>query len=103
MSGFVLHPEAYDDIDAIRAYIASDSPDAADRVVNKIFDRLRQLTQFPYQGFRRPQFTSLPLRFIVLDEYLIAYAPETTPLWVVAIIHGRRSPRIIAAILRGRE
>jgi toxin ParE1/3/4 len=103
MSGFVLHPEAYDDIDEIRAYIAGDNPDAADRFVNEIFDRLRRLTEFPHQGFRRPQFTSLPLRFIVLHDYLIAYAPERTPLWVVAIIHGRRSPRTIAAVLRGRE
>lgn len=103
MSGFGLHPEAYDDIDEIRAYIAEGSPDAADRMVNEIFDRLRQLTQFPYQGFRLPLFTSLPLRFIVVREYLIAYAPEKDPLWVVAVIHGRRSPRVIAAILRGRE
>jgi plasmid stabilization system protein ParE len=42
MSGFVLHPEAYDDIDEIRAYIAGDNPDAADRFVNEIFDRLRR-------------------------------------------------------------
>jgi plasmid stabilization system protein ParE len=103
MSGFVLHPEAYGDIDEIRAYIAGDNADAADGFVDKIFDRLRKLTQFPYQGFRRPQFTSLPLRFIVLDDYLIAYAPQKNPLWVVAIIHGRRNPRTIAAILRGRE
>jgi len=103
VSGFALHPEAYDDIDEIRAYIAEDSPDAADRMVNEIFDRLRQLTQFPNQGFRRPHFTSLPLRFVTVRDYLIAYAPEKSPLWVVAVIHGRRSPRVIAAILRGRE
>lgn len=41
MSGFALHPEAYDDIDEIRTYIAEDSPNAADRLVNEIFDRLR--------------------------------------------------------------
>lgn len=34
MSGFALHPEAYDDIDEIRAYIAEDNPDAADRMMN---------------------------------------------------------------------
>jgi len=28
---------------------------------------------------------------------------DKTPLWVVAVIHGRRSPRVMAAILRGRE
>ena len=44
-----------------------------------------------------------PLRFIVVREYLIAYAPEEKPLWVVAVMYGRRSPRVMAAILRGRE
>jgi plasmid stabilization system protein ParE len=37
MSGCTLHPEAFSDIDEIRAYIAEDDPDAADRVVTAIF------------------------------------------------------------------
>jgi len=44
-----------------------------------------------------------PLQFILVREYLIAYAPEEKPLWAVAVMHARRSPRIMAAILRGRE
>jgi plasmid stabilization system protein ParE len=103
MSGFALHSEAYGDIDEIRAFRAEDSPDAADRVVNEIFERLRLLPQFPSQDFRRPHNTSLPLRFVIVRDYLIAYTPEKDPLWVVAVIHGRRNPRVIAAILRGRE
>jgi hypothetical protein len=43
------------------------------------------------------------LRFVHARDYLIAYAPDEKPLGVVAVIHGRRSPRVIAAILRGRE
>jgi toxin ParE1/3/4 len=103
MSGFALHPEAYGDIEEIRAYIAEDGPDAADRVVNEIFDRLRLIVQVPNQGFQRPQFTSLPLRFVTVREYLIAYAPEKNPVWVLAVVHGRRNPRAIAAIVAGRE
>jgi toxin ParE1/3/4 len=103
MSSFALHPEAYDDIDEARAYIAEDNPDAADRMVDEIFDRIRQLVPFPDQGFHRPNLTSLPLRFVMVRDYLIAYAPEKKPLWVVAVFHGRRNPRAIAAILRGRE
>ena len=38
-----------------------------------------------------------------MREYLIAYAPDEKPLWIVAIPHGRRSPRVLAAILRTRE
>jgi hypothetical protein len=33
----------------------------------------------------------------------IAYAPDERPLWVIAVLHGRRNPRVLAAILRGRE
>ncbi len=58
---------------------------------------------FPDQGYRLPNLTSRPLRFKLVREYVIAYAPEKKPLWVVAVFHGRRSPRVIAAILRGRE
>jgi hypothetical protein len=44
------------------------------------------------------------LRFhVVRDQYLIAYAPDEIPLWVVAVLHGRRNPRVMAAILRRRE
>ena len=103
MTGFALHPEAFDDIDEIRAYIAEDNPDAADRTVNETFDRIRQLVPFPNQGFHRPNLTPLPLRFVPVRDYVIAYAPGKKPLWVVAVFHGRRSPRVIAAILRGRE
>lgn len=38
-----------------------------------------------------------------MRNFLIAYAPDERPLWVVAIIHGSRSPRVMAALLRGRE
>lgn len=46
MTGFGLHPEAYDDIDEIREYIAEDNPAAAHRIVTDIFDAIAAL------GFR---------------------------------------------------
>jgi plasmid stabilization system protein ParE len=103
MSGHALHPEAYEDIDEIREYIADDAPDAADRIVTEIFDAIRVLVHFPHQGYRRLDLTSRPLRFKLVREYVIAYAPDKKPLWVVAVFHGRRDPRVIAALLRGRE
>ena len=103
MTGYALHLEAFTDLDDIREYIAEDNPDAADQVITEIFDAIRALVQFPDQGYRRPNLTSRPLRFKLVREYVIAYAPEKKPLWVVAVFHGRRSPRVMAAILRGRE
>ena len=103
MTGYILHPEAFNDIDEIRAYIADDNPNAADRMVTEIFDAIRALVPFPQQGYRRPGLTSRPLRFKLVREYVIAYAPDQRPLSIMAVFHGRRSPRVMAAILRGRE
>ena len=35
-------------------------------------------------------------------EYLIAYVPEQ-PLLIIGVLHGRRNPKIMAAILRDRK
>ena len=80
MSGHALHPEAYEDLDDTRGYIAQHNPDAADRVITEIFDAIRALVPFPYQGHRRPDLSSRPLRFILVRDYLIAYAPDEKPL-----------------------
>jgi plasmid stabilization system protein ParE len=102
MSGFVLHPEAYTDLDEIWEYIAADSLDAADRIREEIFEAIRSLVAFPYTGHDRPDLTARPLRFQSLRDYVIAYAPDEKPLAVIAVVHGRRSPRVIAAILKRR-
>ena len=83
--------------------MAESNPDAANRIVTEVFEGIRALVPFPHQGYRRPNLTSRPLRFKLVREYVIAYAPDKRPLWVVAVFHGRRSPRVMAAILRGRE
>lgn len=103
MSGFVLHPEAFTDLEEIWEYIAADSLDAADGIREEIFVAIRSLVDFPYAGYSRPDLTARPLRFQSLRDYVIAYAPEEKPLAVIAVLHGRRSPRVIAAILKGRD
>ena len=103
MSGYALHPEALADIDEIWEFIAEQNIDAADGVLREIFDAFRVLAASPHIGHRRPDLTASPLRFHLVREFLIAYAPDEAPLWVVAVLHGRRNPRVMAAILRGRE
>lgn len=103
MSGYAFHPEARSDLNEIREFISDDNLDAADRTVDEILDAVAALVPLPHQGHRRSDLTSRPLRFWRVRDYLIAYAPEESPLWVIAVIHGRRSPRVMAAILRARE
>jgi plasmid stabilization system protein ParE len=104
MSGYAFHPEAFADLDEIWEYIARDNVDAADRVLADIHSTLATLAGSPQIGHRRPDQTARPLRFhIAGDEYLIGYAPAEKPLWVLAVFHGRRDPRLMAAVLRDRE
>ncbi len=101
--GFELHPGAASDITSIWEFIAEDNLRAAGRVREGILDAIRRLVPFPRQGHHRTDLTSRPLRFRTVHNYLIAYAPDERPLLIVAVLHGRRSPRVIAAILQGRE
>jgi plasmid stabilization system protein ParE len=103
MSDFVFHADALKDLDEIWEYIASDSIEAADRVREEIYDAIKSLVPFPYVGHQRPDFTKHPLRFQTVREYVIAYAADEKPLLIVAVLHGRRSPRVVAAILRNRS
>ena len=84
MSGYVLHPEAYTDLDDIWEFIAADNLDAADRVREDIYKAIGKLPPFPHQGHRRPDLTSRHLRFVTVRNYLIAYAPDENPLLVIA-------------------
>jgi plasmid stabilization system protein ParE len=103
MTGYDFHPEASVDLDEIWEFIAAEDLDAADKVIEDILSAIEVLVPFPQQGYQRPDLTSQPLRFTQARGYLIAYTPDEKPLWVIAVIHGRRSPRVMAAILRGRE
>jgi antitoxin ParD1/3/4/toxin ParE1/3/4 len=102
MDGYALHPEAFIDIDEIAAYIGQDSQKPP-TVVDEIYQAIQGVVPFPHSGHRRTDLTNRPLRFIRVPDYLIAYAPDEKPLWVIAVMHGHRSPRVMAAILRGRE
>ena len=103
MSGYILHPEAYTDLASIWEFIANDNLDAADRVREQIYESIKRLVLFPHQGHWRSDLTSERLRFQSVGNYLIAYAPDENPLLVLAILHGRRNPRTVAAILRNRD
>jgi toxin ParE1/3/4 len=103
MIAYDLHPQAWVDLDEIWDFLVEDSLDAADKVIAQILASMDALATFPNQGHKRPDLTSRPLRFILVRDYLIAYALDEKPVWVVAVLHGRRNPRLMTAILKGRE
>jgi len=97
MSVYVLTPLAKD-IFAIWSYIADDSEDAADRVEQAIYDSCAFVAEAPMRGHCRPDLTTRSLRFWTLTRYpsyTLVYRPETVPVQVIAVLHGKRNVRRI--------
>jgi plasmid stabilization system protein ParE len=92
-ASFQFTPQATEDFDAIWWFIAEDSPDAADRVEMEIIATCRRLAKHPLIGTMRQDITPLALRFWTLPKfsnYVIVYRPDTAPLQIVAVLHGKR-------------
>ena len=95
---FRLSGPARSDIDSIWDYVFENSfsVERADGVLAKIFDAIELLAREPKAGHLREDLTNRPLRFWSVYSYLIAYKPETTPIEIVAIVHGGRDlPKIL--------
>src|ERR1700733_1660050 len=77
-------------------YIATDSEVAADRVEQAIYQACAFVAEAPLRGHTRPDLTNRSLRFWTLTRYpnyAVVYRPETSPLQVVAVLHGKRNVR----------
>ena len=72
-------------------------------MLDEILEAIRSLVSFPQMGHSRPELSSHPLRFHPVRDFIIAYAADERPLLVLAVLHGRRNPRVLAALLRERE
>ena len=90
---FQLTPKASEDLDAIWWTIAEENRDAAERVEIEILATCHRLARHPRMGTKRQDITMLPVRFWTITKfpnYVVVYRPETIPLQVVAILHGKR-------------
>ena len=82
------------DLDEIWSYIAADSVDAANRVESAILTACNSLARHPQLGTKRIEITLLPVRFWTVTRFpnfIIVYRPDTEPLQVVAVLHGKRN------------
>ena len=85
--------QAINDLDDIWTYIAAGNADAAMRVESAILSACEGLARHPRLGSRRSEITPLPVRFWAVTQFpnfIVVYRPETKPLQVVAVLHGKR-------------
>lgn len=90
MSGYVLSPDAEQDLNDIWDFIAADSIDAADRWIQKLFGAFVALAEHPQMGHRREDLTAYPVRFWPVGSYLVIYRAGSESLEIVAVTQGSR-------------
>ena len=100
---FVLTEDALEDLDRIWQFIAGEAGTLiADRVEMRFLEACRMLSENPRAGHPRLDYTDRGLLFWAVYDYLIAYLPDTSPLQIIAVIHGRRDPTKLKAELTKR-
>jgi toxin ParE1/3/4 len=90
-ASYILAPQAAVDLVEIWRYITEQSSvTLADRIESEILDRFALLARTPNGGHVRGDLTNERVRFFPVYSYLIVYRPETKPLQIVSILHGRQ-------------
>lgn len=90
MSSFYrITAPARKDLDTINDYIAADDLDAADRLLETVYEQCRLLANFPNMGRRRDNF-SPGLRSFPVSSYLILYRSIEGGIEIVRVLSGYR-------------
>jgi antitoxin ParD1/3/4 len=88
MKLFVITPRAKEDV--IWDYIADDSIEAADRVLDALDDAMVKVSKTPGIGHWREELTDKRHRFFLVYSYLIVYRHETKPLQIIRVLYAGR-------------
>jgi toxin ParE1/3/4 len=91
MASLFVTRRAEDELRDIWRYIAADSPDAADRLLLRIGERLDRLRDFPNIGTLRDDIRP-GFRMLVEGNYLLLYDYDQAndEVELVSVIDGRR-------------
>jgi toxin ParE1/3/4 len=85
-------PKAQRDLRHIWSYVAKENPAAADRLVDRIFEKCELAARFPSMGPPRPALGPT-VRVLFVGTYVVVMRARPNGIEVLAIVHGARDPR----------
>jgi addiction module RelE/StbE family toxin len=86
----VWSPKALEDVEAIAAYIARDSPSYAAAVVSRVIEITKNLRHDAKQGKLIPEIEESTIIEQFAYSYRLIYRVEEETVTVIALIHGKR-------------
>jgi plasmid stabilization system protein ParE len=93
VSEFALTQAAKGDLLKILEYLEGDTPNAILKVLDALDNAMQLLADNPGIGHLRPDLTPQGVRFWPVFRYLVIYRPDTKPLEIVRVLHGKRDVR----------
>ena len=90
MAEVIWTEPAINDLDAIADYIALDNPEAAMRLVQKVFRHAGQLADHPRSGSKPPELKGWRYRQIVEPPCRVFYRQEGTRVFILYVMRSER-------------
>lgn len=81
---------ALQDLDQIADYISLDKPTAANRFVQRVFQRVEQLATHPKSGSIPSELNGTPYRQLVIPPVRIFYREQDVTVIIINILRGER-------------
>lgn len=86
-----LTETAYHDLEDIESYVSQSSPKLGRAFINKIFEKIEVLYEYPQIGRKVPEFDNDRLRELIQGKYRIVYLIKSNEfIEVLRIVHGSR-------------
>jgi toxin ParE1/3/4 len=82
--------QALNDLQAIGDFIARDAPTFAQVFVDKVFDTVERLENFPRSGRIVPEINQENIREIILGSYRIVYLLTDVQVSILTVFHTSR-------------
>jgi plasmid stabilization system protein ParE len=85
----IITPQADEDLQGHIAYTAQHDPDAAERILVRIIERLRSLAEYPMMG--KPGRLPETRELVITDtRYVAVYEILAETVYILHINHGRQ-------------
>lgn len=94
MARIVWTEPALHDIEAIADYISLDKPDAAKKLVRRIFETVQKLRRFPQMGSVPAEISDLLYRQLIVGPCRIFYRVDGQRVYIVHVMRGEQMLRL---------
>ena len=94
MTRIIWAPQAIEDVEAIRTYVARDSLHSAELLVERLVSAVARLEANPLSGRVVPEVGDEALREIIHGNYRIVYRLRLDLIEIVTVFHGARLFRL---------